>query len=391
MSPAGRGVGALAQAVLEGERCLEPLKFNPRCVGGSADDNILARWRDFTPLDDRAVPLAAVAMDDALESAGTGAGGHALGRVGLALGTALGPIGELERKVARQAKDLDPRSFSFEVYAERLFSGSPCSTFSVTCVSGLCALEQAAADLALERADAMLVGGVDTLTSFMHGGFRALNALSPSGRLSPFSRRHDGILIGEAAAFAVLEPMIKARSRGAPIRGVVLAQRLVSDAYHLTSPDPAGNGMARAIHGVLEDAGLHPGDIGCITVTAAGSPVYDRMQSLAVHQALGKDLASRVPVTTWEGATGHLLAATGVLGLLYAALTMERGSILPALEVDEVDPECRLNYVLKQPVPLATPCVLALTVGFGGQNGVTLMASPEMAGDVCWKVEELAP
>jgi len=143
--------------------------------------------------------------------------------------------------------------------------------------------------------------------------------------------------------------------------------------------------MAHAIQGVLADSGLHPEDIGCITVTAAGSPVYDRMQSLAVFQALGEDCASGVPVTTWEGATGHLLAATGTLGLVHAALILERGNIFPVAPVDGIDPDCRLHFVLREGEPLSSPCVLALSVGFGGQNGATLVTSAEMASDLCVK------
>jgi 3-oxoacyl-[acyl-carrier-protein] synthase II len=332
-------------------------------------------------------------MEDALEGAGLTGGGR---EIGLSIGTALGSMGRIERSVAGegsgQLSPLDLREGSFESYTSRLARalGSCLSrsqpvraqTFSVTCVSGLYALEQVAADLALGRQDCVLTGGVDTLTAFMHGGFRALGALSPTGRLLPFDVEHDGILIGEAAAFLVVEPLSVACARGAPVAGCVVSQRLVSDAVHLTSPDVEGKGMARAIEGALGDAGLRPEEIGCVTVTATGSAIYDRMQSRALHMALGEHVARGVPVTTWEPAIGHVLAATGTLGLVYASMILERDEVLPVHKVKQLDPECRLRYILDGPVCLENPSVLALTVGFGGQNGATVITSTSMAADL---------
>jgi 3-oxoacyl-(acyl-carrier-protein) synthase len=91
-------------------------------------------------------------------------------------------------------------------------------------------------------------------------------------------------------------------------------------------------------------------------------------------------------VTTWEPAVGHVLAATGVLGIAFAARILERGAVPPVPAAGgkrpEIDPECRLRYVFERPAPLAAPWVLALTVGFGGQNGAALVASEAMAADL---------
>jgi 3-oxoacyl-[acyl-carrier-protein] synthase II len=370
-------------------------KLHAESFGAQVDDQILLEWGGLEPEDDRAVPLAALAMEDALAQSGPAEEGH---RTGLSIGTALGAVGRIERSVDTEGTQRQPlsaralREDSFESYANRLARalgaflprGEPIRTqsFSVTCVSGLYALEQVSADLALGRVDRVLTGGVDTLTAFMHGGFRALGALSPTGRLLPFDVDHDGILIGEAAAFLAVEPLSVARARGGPAGSCVVSQRLVSDAVHLTSPEAEGKGMARAIEGALGDAALAPEEIGCVTVTATGSAVYDRMQSRAIHRALGDRVAREVPVTTWEPAIGHVLAATGTLGIAYAAVTVERGEVLPVFNVRRVDPECRLRYLLDDPVRLEIPSVLALTVGFGGQNGATVVTSAPMAADL---------
>jgi len=407
VSAAGVGLEALRAALDRGSSGLRPLHpaggsppgpwgeepLDPAGIGGQVRDELLAGWEGLRAGDDRAVPLAAMAIEEAVRGPGA-----PVPRTGLSMGTALGPSGALEgllgREGAEEADVLGDASVGFDAYLARLAEclehalgarlapPEPLSIFSMTCVSGLCALEQAAADIALGRADRMVVGGVDTLTAFMYGGFRSLSALSKSGRLRPFDASHDGILIGEAAAFIAVEPLRDARSRGAPFAGVIAGQRLVSDGIHMTSPDVEGKAMARAIRGALEDAGLAAGDIGCITVTAAGSAVYDRMQSAAVERALGPEAAAAIPVTTWESATGHALAATGILGIVHAVMVLRSGRMTALPEPDEPDPACVLRPVTGAPRELRSPCVLALTVGFGGQNGASIVTSPELAADI---------
>jgi 3-oxoacyl-[acyl-carrier-protein] synthase II len=429
VTAAGAGMAAFESCIDAGESRLKPFadgrgggggapsswgwnRLGPEWIGGQVDDGLLASWERLETADDRAVPLAGLALDEALAGAGLGCAAadrppRAPLRLGLALGTALGPSAALERQVhggAGTANSPGLAGITLEAYAARLHRAAcdparglgpgPRSVFSVTCVSGLCALEQAAADLAFRRADAVLVGGADTVSASMHAGFRALQALSPSGRLRPFDAEHDGILIAEAACSTVIEPGRAAALRGVRPRAAVLAQRLVSDAVHLTSPDLEGKGMARAIAGALGDAGLDPRDLGGITLTATGSAVYDRMQSAAVRSALGEQAVAEIPATTWEPAVGHVLAATGVLGIAHAARVIERGRV-PAVPcspagggsshphgVGRIDPECRLGYVIGRPVALRAPCVLALTVGFGGQNGATIIGSLELAADL---------
>ncbi|MBI4603800.1 MAG: hypothetical protein HY721_17735 [Planctomycetes bacterium] len=417
VSAAGRGLAALERALESGRSLLGPLRqgsggpggawghgrFDAGRHGAQVDDALLASWEGLRPDDDRVVPLAALAMEEALaEARPEGAA------IALSLGTALGPAGALERAVARGGGSAGVTGAGlpgFDGCARRLEEAldgwcegpgagrsrrADISThlFSVTCVSGLCALEDAAARLALGRAGAVLWGSFDALTAFMHGGFSALGALSPTGRLLPFDEEHDGILLGEAAAFAVVEPLASARARGAAVRAVVLGQRLVSDAVHLTSPDAAGRGMARAIEGALRDAGVGPGEVGCVVVTATGSAPYDRMQARAVRAALGERAAREVPVTTWEPAVGHVLAATGTLGVLFAARAIERGVVPGFSGPRRTDPDCGLRLALGSPVPLRSPCALALTVGFGGQNGAAVVASAAMAADVARRGED---
>ena len=396
VSAAGRGLEPLVDALRARRSHLGPISFGDPswqrgpdrdpATGGVVPAGALGE-PVAGPAGGRALRLARLALEEALGEARRGGELSAAG-IGLALGTALGPVEEVERW-STSGKPLDLaglEAMSFEGLEARLADsaglGGPRSVFSSTCVSGLCAIEQAAADLALGRCRAMAAGALDTLGPIMHSGFACLKALSPTGRLAPFDAGHDGIVLGEAAAFVVLERLADARERGAPIEACLLSQRLLSDGFHITSPDPWGQAMTRAITLALSDAGLSASDIGCITVTATGSPVYDRMLSKAVEKALGSPAAGRIPVTTWEPAVGHLLAATGIAALVHASWLLAEGRIHPVFDVGALDPECRLAYVLGSPAPLASPVVLTLVVGFGGQNGASVLASAPAALDL---------
>ena len=382
VSAAGTGADALWNAISARQSHLGPLKQVGRRDlsvdrGGEVPNTLLMKNGDSLS-DDRAFSMAALAIEESLQRAQLTKKNC---RIGLALGTALGSIQILERLVRGEAPEhlwSDVPQQSLALQLARWFGlRGPAWNFSVTCVSGLYALEQAIMDLHYRRSDAVVCGGLDTLSLFMQSGFCALKALSPTGRLRPFGKEHDGIVLGEGAAFVIIEKLSSALERDAKVYGVVAANELISDGAHLTSPDQTGRGMAEAISRALTRSGLQPDTLGCITPTATGSPIYDRMQSRAVLDALGEKHTHGVPVTTWEPVIGHALASTGILGLVHGAMVLDRNKILPSFGSGDIDGECRLQYLLENKQTFDGGAVLALTVGFGGQNGATLIARPE--------------
>ncbi len=420
LSAAGRGMDSIHSALaarrsflarLPRERCRWG-RDGPAPLVGLVPDAVIADGTGRHGTErrgGRSVRLAAAALRDAMEAARASGARPRPERTGVALGTALGAAQDVELdglaggggarggaaddlsfavfadRVVKSASDSGPDADGTSARGESFLSG-PRSVFSATCVSGLCALEQAAADIALDRADAMAVGGIDTLSDVMLAGFASLGIVSGSGQLHPFGGSGDGIAIGEAACFIVIEPLSGAGEPFRSPRACILSQSLESDAYHLTTPDPSGRGMARAIERAVADAGMTAGDLGGILVTAAGSAVYDRGLSRAVEAALGPR-AREIPVSTWEPAVGHVLAATGIVALAFAAEVLGRGrlpAVYPVSSAGEtrlraIDPECRLDYVVDGPRSLDEPVLLALVVGFGGQNGAVVMACPDRA------------
>lgn len=279
---------------------------------------------------ERGASLAAEVIEAALE--GTAPARRA--QIPLLVGTGLGP--QEPREAGLNA--------SAQAFTEALAEGAGLDaarslTYSVTCVSGLCALERARSQITA-GAPAALVLGVETLSRTIQGGFCALEALSASASPSDPSPQ-DGIVLGEAACALLLEPAEAGEA-------ALLGQGLVADATHATSPDRSGRGMREAIELALAEAGLEVGDLGWIALTAAGSPVYAATYAGALDSLWeGEDWRERV--VNWEGSVGHLLAASGPVGLLYE---LERARETPGL---------------------------ALTVGFGGLNGASVIGPARVA------------
>jgi 3-oxoacyl-[acyl-carrier-protein] synthase II len=314
-----------------------------------------------------------LALEDAISDAG--AAGRPLPRVrtGIAVGTTLGLVDQLAEEPAALSFAETRRRLGYEGLVNRLSQSTglegPRSVFSLACASGLCATEQAALDVGLDRADAMIVGGADTLGRFMQGGFSSLHAFAPAPEDG--GEHADGLVLGEGAAFVVLEPLAAVRARDQACGAALKSQRLVSDGYHLARPDPSGTGMARAVALAMEDAGVGPSDIGAVILTALGSALHQGMLKRALSASLGSR-AAEVPLTSHEAAIGHVLAASGVLVLAFAARVISDGEVPRPFRLDALG-KAGQGGAAPAAARLREPNVLTLTVGFGGFNGVAVV------------------
>ncbi|HEX9726751.1 MAG TPA: beta-ketoacyl synthase N-terminal-like domain-containing protein [Vicinamibacteria bacterium] len=380
VTAAGRGMEPLITSLRNGHSHLAPIRrVNvsdlPLQRGGEVTSTIGEGKARF-------VQCVRLALEDAIARADEATHPVPLARTGLALGTTLGLVDELARDPAERISMTEAgRRLAVDSSITCLKAGStggvplggPRSLFSLACASGLCATEQAAADLAMGRAEAMLVGGADTLGRFMQGGFCALGALAFP---IPGDDRHhsrEGLVLGEAACSVVLEPFSKARERGHPGRAVLRSQRLVSDGYHLASPDPSGGGMARAISLAIADAELTPSGIGAVLLTALASPLHENMLRHALETTLGSR-AREIPMTSHELAIGHVLAASSVLVLAHAVTVLEERRVYPAFPVEALGTD-RSASTFTASWPLSQPNVLTLSVGFGGFNGAAVVGN----------------
>ncbi len=242
-------------------------------------------------------------------------------------------------------------------------------TFSTACSSSAHAIGHAASCVA-EGAPWALAGGVDALCRLTYGGFHALKLLS-TGSCRPFDRDRQGLSLGEGAAFLLLEPLAKARERGATVLGQVLGWGCASDAYHPTSPHPEGRGAIAAIEAALADAGLGPGEVDYVNAHGTGTRANDQVEALALKAVFGTKLPK---VSSTKGATGHTLGAAGAIEAALCLLCLEAGFAPGTVGLNTADATLGLALVEAGGVHGPLQVALSNSFGFGGNNAALVLA-----------------
>lgn len=332
-----------------------------------------------------AMAAAQFAMDDAkleIEAA-------TADRVGVLIGSGIGglPVIEathttlLERGPSRVSPFFIPSlivNLAAGQVSIRYGAKGPNLAPATACTTGLHALGDAFRLIENGEADAMIAGGTEAvITPLAFAGFSSMRALStrndePEKASRPWDKDRDGFVIGEGAGLLVIEELEFARRRGARIRAEIVGYGMGADAYHISAPDPTGEGAMRVMQAALADAGLEPARIGYINAHGTSTVLGDLAEVKAVHQVFGRH-AEKIAVSSTKSATGHLLGAAGGLEAGILALALER-QILPAtLNLDEPDPEADLDFVPHQPRPVEMEYALTNSFGFGGTNGAIIM------------------
>jgi len=251
-------------------------------------------------------------------------------------------------------------TFSVADFTRRYFGlTGPAVTVSSACSSSAKVFASARRMMAAGVIDAALVGGVDSLCLTTLYGFNSLGLVSEQA-CRPFDAQRDGISIGEAAAFALLE-----RTPGNLDAESVLLLGLgeSSDAYHMSSPHPDGLGARMAMQDALTMAGLNADEIGYIHLHGTATQSNDVVESKAVHAVFGPG----TPCSSTKAATGHTLGAAGGVGAIICALSLQHGLVPAGLNVQHLDPALDLDYVLENRHQHVAR-VLSNSFGFGGTN-----------------------
>ncbi len=292
-------------------------------------------------------------------------------RIGLFIGTSTSGI--LETELAYRKRDATTgalpatfhyagthNAFSVADFSRQLLGlEGPAAVVSTACSSSAKAFGCAQRMIALGFIDAAVVGGVDSLCLTTLYGFHSLQ-LTSSHPCRPFDANRDGISIGEAAAFALLE---RPSSRDDASTIALLGVGESSDGYHLSAPHPDGLGARLAMQAALATSGIAAETVGYINLHGTGTPANDSAESRAVEGIFG----SAVPCSSTKGATGHTLGAAGALEAVIGAIALRHELIPGGVNTTCVDPALHLDYVTcSQARPLA--CVLSNSFGFGGTN-----------------------
>ena len=225
-------------------------------------------------------------------------------------------------------------------------------------------------------ADAMIAGGTEAaITPMGVGGFAAMKALStrngdPEHACRPWDKDRDGFVVGEGAGILILEALEFAQARGAKILAEIIGYGMSADAFHMTGMAPEGEGCFRAMNAALKVAGIAPEQIDYVNAHATSTPLGDAMESKAIENVFGeKALSHELLVSSTKSMTGHLLGGAGGLEAGITIMAMLDQMAPPTMNIVELDPQCRLNYVPNVPVKAKIDYALSNSFGFGGTNG----------------------
>ena len=370
----GRGVEATRAALAAGASGLAPCRFETAEldtyvgeIDGVDEVRLPAGLARFDCRNNRAAELG-LALDGFESAVHAAAARLGAERIGVFIGTSTAGILQTELAYRRREpaggalpRDFDYRhthnTFSVAEYARaRLGLGGPCAAISTACSSSAKAFASAARFVEAGVIDAAVVGGVDTLCLTTLYGFNSLQLLSRAP-CRPWDARRDGISIGEAAAFFLLERT----TRGGSI--ALLGAGESSDAHHMSAPHPEGRGARRAMELALGAAGLAPEAIDYVNLHGTGTPSNDAAEDVAVHGLFGDS----VPVNSTKGMTGHALGAAGALEALLSVIALEEGRIPGSPGTRVVDPKLRARYEIRGAVR-DVQRVLSNSFGFGGSN-----------------------
>ena len=314
-------------------------------------------------------------------------------RMGVNLGVGLGGLPEMEamhdtwkaggfRKISPFfIIQIAPNLLAGQVSLVLDFRGANMSVASACATSGH-ALGEAAAAIARDDADVMIAGGAEsTVTPLAVGAFAQMRALStrndaPEKASRPYDRDRDGFVLSEGSVVFVLEELEHAQKRGARIYAELRGYGATSDAYHLSSLSPGGEGSARAMRAALGRAGMSPGEIDYVSAHATSTPGGDGEEGAAIASVFA-DTKSSLHVSGVKSMTGHLLGGAGAMGAFSAVMAIRDGVVPPTINLENVDPACEalgLNFTPNVAVRKPVRAALANSFGFGGTNASIVVA-----------------
>jgi 3-oxoacyl-[acyl-carrier-protein] synthase II len=250
------------------------------------------------------------------------------------------------------------------------------------CASGNHAIGDAMKFIQRGIADVMVTGGSEScITELAMGGFCAMRALStrnddPKRASRPFDAERNGFVMGEGSGVLILERYEHAIERGAKIYAEVSGYGLSADAYHITSPDPDGEGAAMSMEMAIQDAGVTVEDIDYINAHGTSTPLNDKLETIAIKRTFGEQ-AHKIPISSTKSMTGHLLGASGGIESIFTVLSIKNGVVPPTINYENHDPDCDLDYVPNQSRQVDIRYALTNSFGFGGTNATLLFQKTE--------------
>jgi 3-oxoacyl-[acyl-carrier-protein] synthase II len=332
---------------------------------------------------DRVTQFAFVAANEALAQSGYNPGASE-NSMAVIIGTAIGGITTLmheydtlrEKGPSRVSPFLMPMMLpdmsSGQLSIKLGAKGVNYSLISA-CASGADSIGEAANIIRRGDSDIAVAGGTEAaITPIAMAGFSAAKALTtsnadPGAASRPFDLTRDGFVMAEGAGVLVLEAEEHALARGATILGELAGYGATSDAFHITMPDQAGEGAARAMQKALAEAGLVGDDIDYVNAHGTSTPLNDKLETVALKKVFG-EYAYELPISSTKSMTGHLLGAGGAVEAGICIMAMQHGIIPPTANYKTPDPDCDLDCVPNVARSASLEAVMTNSFGFGGHN-----------------------
>jgi 3-oxoacyl-[acyl-carrier-protein] synthase II len=249
----------------------------------------------------------------------------------------------------------------------------PNSSVVTACATGNHAIGDAFKIIQRGDADVMIAGGAEAIiVPLCIAGFCQMKAMStrndePTKASRPFDAQRDGFVCGEGGGLVILESREHAESRDARINAEIIGYGISSDAYHMTAPDPEGDGAARAMAAALRDGAVNPTAVGYINAHGTSTPYNDKFETIGIKRVFGEH-AYKLAVSSTKSMIGHLLGAAGGVEAIATILAIYHGLLPPTINYETPDPECDLDYVPNQARKQELEVALSNAFGFGGTN-----------------------
>jgi 3-oxoacyl-[acyl-carrier-protein] synthase II len=399
VSPIGIGKDVFWNGLMEGRSGVRRISsFDPSPFPTQIAGEIL----DFDPsafLDkkevrrnDRFVQLAVAATRLALEDARFAITPHNADDVGIIIGSGIGGARTweeqheilLRRGPGRVSPFFVPMmiiNMAAGIVSMQVGARGPNYSIVSACATGGHSIGEAYRQIQRGDAVAMICGGAEAaLTPLSIAGFCSMKAMStrndaPEKAVRPFDADRDGFVMGEGAGILLLEEWEHATQRGAHLYGELIGYGMSADAFHITQPDPEGDGAALAMRKALRDADVEPAQVDYINAHGTSTLYNDRCETAAIKRVFGPQ-ASRIPVSSTKSMTSHLLGAAGGVELIACALALEHQVLPPTINYETPDPECDLDYVPNTARRSRVDVAMSNAFGFGGQNATLVIRRP---------------
>ena len=342
---------------------------------------------------DRFSQYAMVAAREAWKDSGLDKETENMERVGIIIGSGIGGIGtteeEHEKYMTKGPDRVSPMYIPMGIpnmatgnVAIDIGAKGESISMVTACASGTHSIGESFRMIKHGYQDVVLAGGTEAgITPLGIAGFTNIKALSKAEdktRASiPFDKERSGFVMGEGAGVIVLEELEHAKKRGAKIYAEIVGYGATSDAYHITSPAPGGEGGARAMKIAMEEAHVNPEEITYINAHGTSTHLNDSYETQAIKTALGEEAAKKVMVSSTKGHTGHLLGAAGGVEAIVCAKAIEEGFVPATINYKVPDEECDLDVIPNEGRKVDVKYAISNSLGFGGHNSSILLKKYE--------------